>query len=115
MKTLRNVLIQYKGGGYDGCFWEWNFFMFDGRGKFHNLMSTGRMGIKTAEEAKTLIKANEDLYKYNLKSKKAIREFSTETNPRLVDVIGTKINLIYKKPIVSWECDECGVVVECLK
>ena len=24
-KPKSNLLIAYKGGGYDGCFWEWNF------------------------------------------------------------------------------------------
>lgn len=111
MKPIRNVLVQYKGGGYDGCYWEWNFFMFDGRGKFHNLASSGRHGIETAEQAKELMRSKnfkEESYVYNLKNKKAVKEFSDETNPRLVDIIGTKLNNILKKPIVSFECDECG-------
>jgi hypothetical protein len=107
MRIMRNKLIQYKGGGYDGCFWEWNFCLFDGRGKFHNLKSTGRNGIKTALEAKELIKDKRKIYIYDLKSKKSLKEFRDETNNHLVDVIGTKINQLYKKEIVSFECDDC--------
>lgn len=30
MKT--NILVQYQGGGYDGCIWEWNYFYIDKQG-----------------------------------------------------------------------------------
>ena len=30
-----NTIVQYKGGGYDGCFWEHNYDYFDGEGHFH--------------------------------------------------------------------------------
>jgi hypothetical protein len=115
-----NLLIQYKGGGYDGCYWEWNFFLFDAKGKFHNLMSTGYRGIKTVQQAKAILDKKpkkifpytftlrKEFYKFNLKNPKKIKEFQAETNPRLVDVIGEKINSIYKKPIMWFECDECG-------
>lgn len=44
------VVYEYKGGGYDGCWWEWNFFaMHDD--EFHDIFSSGRKGLKTSEEA----------------------------------------------------------------
>lgn len=118
MKTIRNILVQYKGGGYDGCFWEWNFFVFDGRGKFHDIASSGRRAIKTAEEAEALLSKkpkhdfDDGYYKFNLTSKKSMAEFAEETNPRLVDVVATKLSKLFKKPLVSFECDECGADVE---
>ena len=45
------VVYEYKGGGYDGCWWEWNFFAIHD-GEFHNIFSSGRKGIQTSEEAK---------------------------------------------------------------
>ncbi len=49
---MDNVLIQYKGGGYDGCFWEWNYAAII-NGKFHDVASTGANGCETREELKT--------------------------------------------------------------
>lgn len=112
-KIYRNLLVQYKGGGYDGCYWEWNFFLFDGRGKFHDIASSGHRAITTAEEAKALLASkqentwDEGYYKFNIKSKKSVQEFQSETNPRLVDIVGNKVNAIYKKILMTFDCDEC--------
>lgn len=123
MKTRRNLLVQYKGGGYDGCYWEWNFFLFDGRGRFHNLMSTGHRGIQTAEQAKALLDCKpskifpytytlrEELYRYNLKSKSSLKEFRVETSNKLVDKIGTLVNTLYKKEVISFKCFDCSNLV----
>lgn len=53
---LKNLLVQYKGGGYDGCFWEYNHFFWDENGDFQNLVSTGYAGVKNESEALALIK-----------------------------------------------------------
>ena len=51
---LRNHIVEYKGGGYDGCWWQWNYFMFDRDGTFWNVLSTGRKGVKDEAEARAL-------------------------------------------------------------
>lgn len=43
-----NILCQYQGGGYDGCFWEWNYFYIDKQGGFHNIAASGRAGRSMA-------------------------------------------------------------------
>ena len=48
----RNVLVQYKGGGYDGCFWEYNYAYFDADGEFHCIAATGYKGCETEEDLK---------------------------------------------------------------
>ncbi len=50
-----NTMVEYKGGGFDGCHWQWNYFMFDEGGTFHNLFSSGRKGVKTELEAQNLL------------------------------------------------------------
>jgi len=51
----KNLLVLYQGGGYDGCFWEYNFFYFDSTGKFHNIFTSGYAGIKTEKQAKDML------------------------------------------------------------
>jgi len=50
--TPTSLLVMYQGGGYDGCFWEWNFFAFDRDGKFFNIFTSGRDGVKTEDESR---------------------------------------------------------------
>ena len=37
-----NKLVKYQGGGYEGCWWEWNFFMYDQDGEFYSIIATGQ-------------------------------------------------------------------------
>lgn len=46
-----NKIIVYRGGGYDGCFWEPNAFMFGPNKEFIDLGSQGRHAIKDMETA----------------------------------------------------------------
>ena len=48
------IIYEYKGGGYDGCWWEWNFFGIHEK-KFYNIISSGYKGIKTEQDAKDLM------------------------------------------------------------
>ena len=43
-------LVEYKGGGYDGCFWEWNYFLLTNDGITHDVFSSGYKGAKTHQE-----------------------------------------------------------------
>ena len=43
------AIYEYKGGGYSGCWWEWNYIATHDD-EFHNILSTGRKGIKSQEE-----------------------------------------------------------------
>jgi len=42
-----SCLIQYQGGGYDGCIYELNYAYIDADGEFHNIASTGYKGCDT--------------------------------------------------------------------
>ena len=83
MKT--NILVQYEGGGYDGCYWEWNLFYIDNDGKFYDIFSSGRAGIDNIEKAKMLF--TEELsttYIYDLTSEKDLKDFAKETHAELI-------------------------------
>ncbi|KKN69806.1 hypothetical protein LCGC14_0437520 [marine sediment metagenome] len=80
MKT--NILVCYEGGGYDGCYWEWNYFYIDKQGTFHDIQSSGRAGIDNRQDAEQLIERDEThTYIYNLSNKQDIETFSKETHP----------------------------------
>lgn len=97
MKTkLRHTLVQYHGGGYDGCFWEWNFFYIDADGEFHCIEATGHAGCDTAEKADAMLAYEinaslEDydgppIYTYDVMVVEDIESFANESNA--VHVLG---------------------------
>ena len=83
---MKNVLVQYQGGGYDGCIWEWNFFWIDKQGKFHNIFSSGYKGIDTQEQAFELLK-EDGLYVYHFDNPDDLQAFATEIHSGLVRMV----------------------------
>ena len=80
MKT--NILVQYQGGGYDGCFWEWNYFYIDKQGIFHDIQSSGCGGIDNMQDAEQLIEQDKSgTYIYDLNNEQDIETFSKESHP----------------------------------
>lgn len=76
-----NVLVQYQGGGYDGCFWEWNYFYIDKQGTFHNIQASGYRGIDSLPDALELIEQDKDsTYIYDMSNEQDIETFSKECN-----------------------------------
>ena len=106
---MKNVLVQYQGGGYEGCFWEWNYFFLDKEGSFHDIFSSGRGGIETAERAKELLASDDTFYTYDMTDDKAIEDFSRECN--VVNVTGV-LQWFDDNPQDGIEffvlCSECG-------
>jgi len=113
-RAFKNLLIQYKGGGYDGCHWEWNYFLFDSKGIFHNIAASGYKGIKTKDKALELLNSEPksswggaEFYEYNLKDADSIAEFVSEVNSMHLGPVVKAVNKIYKKDIMYWICNEC--------
>jgi hypothetical protein len=103
-------LYQYKGGCYDGCFWEWNFFMIHNR-KFINLFSSGLHGVDTKEKVQNIIENSEhdnDIYVYDLRRKNDIKDFEQSNSSNNVGFICDKVNTILKKEIMFFHCSYCG-------
>ena len=42
---MKDTLLVYRGGGYDGCIWEFNAALWDKHGKFHDIHSSGYAGL----------------------------------------------------------------------
>jgi hypothetical protein len=89
MKT--NILVQYQGGGYSGCFWEWNYFYIDKQGTFHDIYSSGSAGIDTIQGVTQLLDQNNShTYIYNLNNKQDIEAFSK------------KCNVVHVQAVLQW-------------
>lgn len=79
MKT--NILVQYSGGGYDGCIWEWNYFYIDKQETFHNIQSSGCAGIDNKQDAVKLLEQDKSTtYVYDLSNEQDLITFSRETH-----------------------------------
>ncbi len=101
-KTFRSAkLIQYKGGGYDGCFWEWNFGLIVD-GKFHNIVSSGRNAIDNKAD---LLESAE--YLYNLNRKKDLLEFTRESAEGMQGQVIGNVNEILGMDVMFYECTYC--------
>lgn len=81
--NLKNKLVQYQGGGYDGCVWEWNFFYYDKQGKFIVIKATGRNGITNEQDAKDLIELDNPFI-CDLDSEQEVKQFCNENHPQTV-------------------------------
>ena len=115
----KDLLVAYHGGGYDGCFWEWNFFSYDKNGKFFNIFSSGREGIKTEEQAIAIIdqvasrerESRQTMYVYDLTKESEINDFqNSHAVPHVLDLV-KKLNAgefgEYSNELF-FKCDKCG-------
>jgi hypothetical protein len=82
-----NILVQYQGGGYSGCIWEWNFFYIDKDNTFYDIYSSGCAGIVNKQDAQNLIDEDTNhAYIYDVTNNKEIETFCVECN--VVNVTG---------------------------
>jgi len=114
----KNILVQYKGGGYSGCMWEWNFFYIDKNGNFEDVFSSGYGGITTKLAATVLVTDGENsfsnkVYVYHLDNEVEMLEFAKETNTVLVAAVVKWFN-DYNVPDVQpfAICSDCGRHIE---
>ena len=109
---LTDIQVTYKGGGYSGCFWEWNFFIFDEEGRFKDIGSSGYAAIVTVEDALTLLgyeekKEGKDYFVTDLNNKESIKEFVDETNDGFVLQVIKRVNEHYGEDKMTFICPEC--------
>ena len=110
---MKNLLVMYKGGGYSGCYWEWNFCFWDDNGEWHDLYSSGRDGIDTYIAMFMALAEDDGCINYvvNLTNEKDIAYWAKEFNAYLVLVIANILNDDYDYSI-ELPCKECGNLSE---
>lgn len=103
---LSPTLVQYRGGGYDGCFWEYNYIYFDAEGVFHNVFSSGHAGVNILEQMreKGVLEA-ESTYTYDMRNPESMAEFGRESAVDHVIAIG--------KWLEKSEYADGGLYVDC--
>ena len=111
-----NTIVQYKGGGYDGCFWEQNYAYFDGEGNFHNIVATGRNGCETEEAMRNYLEIADGVHQefdlYVLDEDGEVERFGRETPISHLLQIGKFLAEHFPDVKLTVACDECGETVE---
>lgn len=111
-----NTIVQYKGGGYDGCFWEHNYAYFDGEGNFHNIVATGCNGCETEEAMLDYLEIADGVHRefdlYELDEDGQVERFGRETPISHLLQIGKFLAEHFPDVILSVMCDECGETVQ---
>lgn len=111
---MKNKLVQYKGGGYSGCIWEWNYGAFDKDSIFHSISASGSRGCKTAEEMLEFISngtQGRDYYLYDLLREEEMVEFARTSNEGHVHGVAKFLYAVLRVEVRA-ECFDCGR--ECL-
>jgi hypothetical protein len=114
---MKNKLMIYQGGGYDGCFWEWNAGYFDAEGEWYSLRHSGHAGIKDHDLDKALAMAKKlkagtekgDLIP--LTAVKKLREFNENYAPHLVVHVVDALHGVFTDCRAVVTCDDCGEVI----
>jgi hypothetical protein len=113
---MKNKLMIYQGGGYDGCIWEWNAGYFDDEGEWRSLGDSGCAGIKdydteAARDMARQIKAGKERGDViPLSAAKRLRQLNDSGYAPGV-VVGIACGLLGElgdrcKMVVT--CDDCG-------
>lgn len=119
MRFPKNLLVAYRGGGYDGNFWEWNLFMFDSNREFVDIYSSGFAGITDPKVAYQLycdIKAGHEHLgsEHRITAYSQMHKFQATYNPGLVKSVVKAIWEHYQnspdfnKVRAHICCDLCG-------
>lgn len=108
----RSALIQYAGGGYDGCVWEWNYAFLDPNGKFHNVLSTGSRGCTSMDDLEQVLTMEFDSFPPNpavmfLAQEDSFEAFRAKTNDGNVLFVAKWLQEHWPEFTFHGSCDTC--------
>lgn len=110
---FKNVLVQYQGGGYSGCFWEWNAAYFDENGVFHSLWASGSLGCETIDDLADIERRGYcmDVFCIDLDDQVSVDTFAKETNAQFVNACAITIAKQFQIGMEA-PCPICGLRVD---
>lgn len=108
--NYRNCIIEYKGGGYDGCIWEWNYFLINEKGEFVDIAHSGALGGSSFEQVEDRL-TDRDWNSCNLEDEKSIEEFISSSSHRNVMGVAKWVNE-HTKFHIQIPCDTCKEKVD---
>lgn len=112
---MKNILITYQGGGYDGCIWEWNFCLFDKNGEFHDIYSSGVSGCDTEKKIIDFINDEHEIkhgtFQFWNLSKKEFGFTNTLMGGIVVELVNKLNRDFWDYDLISnevtFKCDKC--------
>ena len=109
MKIRNNTLYQYKGGGYDGCVFEWNYAVVNDAGEFIDIFSSGHGGCDSIEklEQYNAEAFGNGAYFYDLGNVDELKFFAESSNAGHVVGVARKLfeELDIEIPGTCYECE----------
>jgi len=111
MDGIKGELLQYKGGGYSGCIWEWNYSAVVTEGEcagYYVIYASGRYGCTTAEQWEVFEQnaRERDLYRYTL-TEAGLASFVEESNAGHVKGVGDWLYNEFGIEVMA-TCEDCG-------
>lgn len=113
---MKNTIVYWRGGGYDGCIEEPNMGFFDGDGEWHPTISTGCDALDTKEDVEAEMKKQEDpnvpdyqktgLLTFPIEGKHPLKWLCTHVRTDYVAVLADA--LVEAGYSVDMKCDGCG-------
>lgn len=105
-RFAKNAVICYKGGGYDGCYMEYNYAFISENGEFHDLFSSGDRGCKTLQALKKSKYADPEVYDISTEEgKKALVEIISYRH-----IVAVSVALEVLGILLKMSCDTCSKV-----
>lgn len=104
-----NTLVQYQGGGYEGCFWEWNYAFITPDSKFVNLGCSGSAGCETLEELEAYYQRRREgeFFLYDLSDDAALTEVPDTLPVDHLISVANKLEEVGHQVDFQPQCDKC--------
>jgi hypothetical protein len=104
-----NTLIQYHGGGYDGCVFEYNFAFIDADGEFHDIWHSGCMGIDSLEELQGKYEERPDWLEFtDVTSEEELNRYADRECTHSVMLLARWFEAEVPAVVFRPKCHDCG-------
>ena len=99
---MKNSLVEYQGGGYSGCIWEYNFAFINGNGEFMNIYSSGSGGANNMAQLQIAM-LDEATTVYDLTTEEGLQQ------------VRESVHIDFQRQIAAWiyENTEFELLLQC--